>query len=82
MITNHPPNILSEEKQGTIMHSKQPFLYQTSKNLSQRRRGTTHTQIHFTRKEHPWEEKQEAGDKDHTILRAVPFGPRGSRTTH
>ena len=41
-----------------------------------------HTQIYFTPKEYPWEDKQDAGDKDHTILRAVLFGPRGSRTTH
>ena len=41
-----------------------------------------HTQTYFTLKEYPWQDKQEAAANDHTILRAVPFGPRGSRTTH
>lgn len=78
MIRKHP-NILSEDEQGTV-HSKQPFLYQTK--TSAKVGGTMHTQTYFTPKEYPWEDKQDAGDKDHTILRAVLFGPRGSRTTH
>ena len=44
--------------------------------------GTMHTQTYFTLKEYPWQDKQEAAANDHTILRAVSFGPRGSRTTH
>lgn len=50
MIRNHPQNILSEKKQGKIMQSKQPFLYQTNKNFSQSGGNYAYSDLLYTQR--------------------------------